>query len=90
MSQNTDSAIVTAAFVTIGSTVAADVMPPKYGGSGKGFDFRHIIGGMAAFTLLLILGQFAGSLAVAFAIMLAVISLLTKGAPVLEAFLYQK
>lgn len=85
-----DDTIVTCAFVTIGSTVASDVMPKKYGGRGTGYDFRHIIGGMAAFTLLLLMAKFAGSLASAFAIMTAVIAFLYNGAPLLEKFLYTK
>lgn len=90
MSAKTDNAILSCAFVTIGSTVASDIMPVKYGGQAKGFDFRHIIGGTAAFTLLLMLGQFADNLAMAFAIMVATIAFLYNGAPLLEAFTYAK
>jgi hypothetical protein len=86
MSSNAEDTIITAAFVTIGSTVASDVMPKKYGGSGHGIDMRHVIGGMAAFTLLLLMEKGAPSLASAFAILIGTIAFLYNATPLLERF----
>jgi hypothetical protein len=81
-----EDTIVTAAFVTITSTAASDVMPKKYGGKGRGVDVRNVIGGMAAFTLLLLMEKGAPSLASAFAILIGTIAFLYNATPLLERF----
>lgn len=83
---NAEDTILTSAFVTIASTTASDVMPTKYGGQGHGFDMRHTIGGMAAFTLLLIMAKPAPDLASAFAILIGTIAFLYNATPLLERF----
>lgn len=83
---NSEDTIITAAFVTIGSTVAADVMPTKYGGHASGFDFRHIIGGLSAFTLLLLMEKGAPNLAASFAILIGTVAFLYNATPLLERF----
>lgn len=82
----TEDTIITCAFVTIASTTASDVMPKKYGGRATGFDFRHIIGGMAAYTLLLVAAKGAPKVASSFAILIATIAFLYNGTPLLERF----
>ncbi len=86
MSSKAESTIITSAFVTIASTAASDTMPKKYGGKGTGFDMRHTIGGMAAFTLLLVMEKGASNLASAFAILIGTIAFLYNATPLLERF----
>lgn len=86
MSAASEDTIITCAFVTIASTVGSDVMPKQYGGREHGFDFRHILGGMAAFTLLLIADKGAPKVASSFAILIATIAFLYNGTPLLERF----
>jgi hypothetical protein len=81
-----EDTIITSAFVTMASTTASDVMPKKYGGRETGFDFRHIIGGLAAFTLLLLMEKGAPNLASSFAILIGTIAFLYNGTPLLERF----
>ena len=86
MTAQDENVIVTCGAVVIAVTQARDMLPPERGGTGEGFQPRHLLGGMAATTLLLLAGEFAPELAKAFAIMTATIAFLYSGANILEDF----
>lgn len=81
-----ENIIVTSGAVVIGVTTLRDMLPPERGGLGIGFQPRHLIGGMAATTFLLLAGEAAPELAKAFAIMTATIAFLYGGANIMESF----
>ena len=89
MTDTDENVIVTCGAVVIAVTTARDILPPERGGLGEGFQPRHLLGGMAATTLLLLAGEAAPELAKAFAIMTATVAFLYGGANVLEAFFFQ-
>lgn len=86
MTEQDENVIVTCGAVVIGVTTLRDMLPPERGGLGDGFQPRHLLGGMAATTLLLLAGEGAPELAKAFAIMTATIAFLYGGANILEKF----
>lgn len=86
MTAQDENVIVTSGAVVIAVTTARDMLPPERGGTGEGFQPRHLLGGMAATTLLLLAGEAAPELAKAFAIMTATVAFLYGGANILEAF----
>lgn len=86
MTARDENVIVTSGAVVIAVTTARDMLPPERGGTGEGFQPRHLLGGMAATTLLLLAGEGAPELAKAFAVMTATVAFLYGGANILEAF----
>lgn len=78
--------IVTSGMVIIGITQLRDLLPEDRGGNGEGFQPRHLLGGMAATTMLLLFGEVAPELAKAFAVMTAVIAFVYSGAGIAESF----
>lgn len=81
-----ENTIVTCGAVVIGITTLRDMLPPERGGKGEGFQPTHLLGGMAATTMLLLAGQGAPQVAKAFAIMTATIAFLYSGANMAEQF----
>lgn len=86
MTGHDESVIVTCGAVVVTTTTLRDMLPPERGGIGIGFQPRHLLGGMAATTLLLLLGEPAPELAKAFAIMTATVAFLYGGANIMESF----
>lgn len=86
MNAHDESVIVTCGAVVITVTTLRDMLPPERGGLGDGFQPRHLLGGMAATTILLLLGEPAPELAKAFAIMTATVAFLYGGANIMESF----
>lgn len=86
MTGQDENVIVTCGAVVIATTTLRDMLPPERGGLGEGFQPTHLLGGMAATTLLLLLGEAAPELAKAFAIMTATVAFLYGGANILEDF----
>lgn len=86
MTAQDENIIVTSGAVVIATTTLRDMLPPERGGKGEGFQPRHLLGGMAATTLLLLLGQGAPEIAKAFAITSATVMFVYSGANIMEAF----
>lgn len=86
MSSGDENTIVLSGAIVIATTTLRDMLPPERGGLGDGFQPTHLLGGMAATTLLLIAGEGAPELAKAFAIMSATVAFLYGGANILETF----
>ncbi len=86
MNAQDENVIVTAGAVVIATTTLRDMLPPERGGLGVGFQPKHLLGGMAATTLLLLAGEAAPELAKAFAVMTATIAFLYGGANIMESF----
>jgi hypothetical protein len=84
------SAVLTAALVTGGSTVARSMLPRDLGGRAELPSPRTLIGTAVAFTALSIFAGFAPTFAGAWAILIGVIALLDNGAPILNKFLNAK
>lgn len=81
-----DSAILTAATVTLGSTVAASAMPEKYGGKGKLPSARLLFGTAIAFVGLSMLGDSEPKIAIPLAASIAVTAATYYGIPIMEAY----
>jgi hypothetical protein len=88
MTAQDENVIVTCGAVVIAVTTARDFLPPERGGLGTGFEPKHLLGGMAATTLLLLAGEGAPELAKAFAVMTATVAFLYGGANILETFFF--
>lgn len=86
MQASDENLIVTSGAVVIGISTLRDMLPPERGGLGTGFQPRHLLGGMAATTLMLLLGEGAPELAKAFAVMTATVAFLYEGAGMMEQF----
>lgn len=81
-----DSAILTAATVTLGSTVAASAMPEKYGGEGKLPSARLLFGTAISFIGLSMLADAQPKIAVPLAAAIAVTASTYYGIPIMEAY----
>lgn len=81
---NTDKVILSSMMVTVSSTMAASVLPEKYGGRGSLPAPRLLIGTGLAFFGLSILGDIAPAVAGPLAAAVAVTSLTYYGVPVLD------
>lgn len=79
---DTDKAILYAAVFTTGSTVAASVLPDKYGGQGSLPSARLLIGTSITFLGLSALGDVAPKVATGLAWSIAVTALTYYGFPV--------
>lgn len=86
MTSSDENTIVTCGAIVIATTTLRDMLPPERGGLGTGFEPTHLLGGMAATTLLLLAGNGAPELAKAFAIMSATVAFLYGGANIVETF----
>lgn len=86
MTGQDENTILTCGAVVIATTTVRDMLPPERGGLGVGFQPKHLLGGMAATTLLLLAAEGAPELAKAFAIMTATVAFLYGGANILEDF----
>lgn len=81
-----ENVIVTGGAVVIAVTTLRDMLPPERGGTGAGFQPRHLLGGMAATTLLLLVGEAAPETAKGFAVVMATVAFLYSGANIMESF----
>lgn len=86
MNPSDESTILTCGGIVIATVTLRDLLPPERGGSAQGFVPKHLLGGMAATTLLLVAGMGAPELAKGFAIIMATVSFLYSGANVMESF----
>lgn len=87
---NTDKIILSSMMVTISSTMAASVLPDKYGGRGSLPAPRLLIGTGLTFFGLSILGDIAPAIAGPLAAAVAVTALTYYGVPVLDNWINDK
>lgn len=83
---DTDKAILSAALITITSTVSASVLPSKYGGKGELPHPRLLVGTGLTFFGLSILGDLAPGVAAPVALAIAVTAMTYYGLPVLDNY----
>jgi hypothetical protein len=87
---NTDKIILSSMMVTISSTMAASILPDKYGGRGSLPAPRLLIGTGLTFFGLSILGDIAPAIAGPLAAAVAVTALTYYGVPVLDNWINDK
>lgn len=83
---DTDKAVLTAAIVTVGSTVAFSAAPADLGGRGELPQPRLLIGGGLTFFGLSILGEFAPRVTKGLALSIALTAVTYYGFPVLSNY----
>lgn len=81
---NTDKVILSSMMVTMSSTMAASVLPDKYGGKGSLPTARLLIGTGLTFFGLSIMGDIAPAVAAPIAAAIAVTSLTYYGFPLAD------
>lgn len=83
---NADNTILSAALITITSTVSASVLPSKYGGKGELPSPRLLVGTGLTFFGLSILGDVAPAIAAPLSAAIAITALTYYGIPVLDNY----
>jgi hypothetical protein len=78
--------ILNSALVTVGSTVAAEMLPPDLGGKGELPAPRLLFGTLLTFTGLSLLADMAPGVANPLAVCIAVTALTYYGLPLLENY----
>jgi hypothetical protein len=81
-----DKAILSATMVTLGSTVAASVVPTDHGGKGELPKPRLLLGTALTFAGLSMMGDFAPKVAVPLSACIAVTALTYYGVPILQSY----
>jgi hypothetical protein len=81
---NADSAILTSAILTVGSTSAASMLPKEYGGKGEFPAPRLLFGTAITFAGLSMLGDFAPSIATPLAAAIAMTAMTYYGIPIMD------
>lgn len=81
---NSDAVILSSAIVTVGSTVAASMLPKEYGGEGEFPSARLLVGSALTFAGLSMLGEFAPNLAAPLSVAIAMTALTYYGVPVAD------
>lgn len=84
MSGHADKIVLTSAMVTLSSTMAASVLPTKYGGQGELPSPRLLIGTGFTYFGLSILGDLAPAVAGPLAAAIAITAVTYYGAPLLD------
>jgi hypothetical protein len=87
---NTDKVILSSLMVTMSSTMAASVLPSKYGGQGTLPPPKLLIGTGLAFFGLSIIGDIAPALAGPLAVAIGVTAVTYYGVPVLDNWINEK
>ena len=87
---NTDRVILSSAMVTLSSTMAASILPDKYGGKGSLPTAKLLIGTGLAYFGLSILGDIAPAVAGPLSVAMAVTALTYYGIPVLDNWINDK
>lgn len=82
----TDKVILSSMMVTLSSTMAASVLPERYGGQGELPSPRLLIGTGVTYFGLSILGDFAPAVAGPLAAAVAITALTYYGVPMMDAW----